>query len=279
VIHYLRVIRPLVDSRQPLHRPAVRRSPGVIRKRAIFASLDLNLIGDQESLARLLQLMQRQHRTVIFGIATGRCLDDALATLKRHAIPLPDVLISAQGAEIHYAPDLLPARGWQRHIDHLWSPQRVLEILATLPGLKMQPRRHQGPYKISYFIDPEVTSPQDVRSLLLRNEQTVNAVFSFGQFLDILPIRTSKGLALRWCAEHLGFPLKNTLVAGVTGADADMLRGNTLATVVDNRHLTELSGLEESDTLYFASASYAAGILEAIEHYRFFADDSGENGA
>jgi sucrose-phosphate synthase len=278
VKHYLRVIRPLVDSRQPLHRPDVRRRPGVIRKRAIFASLDLNLIGDQESLARLLQLMQRQHRTVIFGIATGRCLDDALATLKRYAIPLPDVLISAQGAEIHYAPDLLPARGWQRHIDHLWSPQRVLEILAALPGLKMQPRRHQGPCKISYFIDPEVTSPQDVRSLLLRNEQTVNAVFSFGQFLDILPIRASKGLALRWCAEHLGFPLKNTLVAGVTGADADMLRGNTLATVVDNRHLTELSSLEGSDTLYFSSAGYAAGILEAIEHYRFFADDSGETG-
>lgn len=273
VKHYLRVVRPLVEHHQPLHRPSVRRRAGVIRDKAIFTSLDLNLIGDQESLRRLLQLMRQQHKSVIFGIATGRCLDDALATLKRHAIPLPDVLISAQGSEMHYAPDLLPARGWQRHIDHLWSPQQVLEILAAFPGLKMQPRSHQAPFKISYYIDPLITSPQDVRSALLRNEQTVNTVFSFGQFLDILPIRASKGLALRWCAEHLGFPLKNTLVAGVTGADADMLRGNTMATVVDNRHLTELSDLERSDNIYFSTSEYAAGILEAIEHYRFFNED------
>lgn len=273
VKNYLRVIRPLVEHHQPLAPPAARRRPGFLRKKAIFTSLDLNLVGDRESLGKLLQLMHRQHKTVIFGIATGRCLDDALATLKRHAIPLPDVLITGQGSEMHYTPDLLPARNWQRHIDHLWSPQPILEILADFPGLKMQPRQNQGPFKISYYIDPEVTPPHEVRSALLRNEQTVNAIFSFGQFLDILPIRASKGLALRWCAEHLGFPLKNTLVAGVTGADADMLRGNTLATVVDNRHHTELSELEKVDDIYFSGSSFAAGILEAIEHYRFFDEE------
>ncbi len=92
---------------------------------------------------------------------------------------------------------------------------------------------------------------------------------SFEQYLDVLPVRASKGLALRWCAEHLEFPLENTLVAGVTGADADMLRGNTLGTVVDSRHIMELSGLVSVDNIYFAKASHAEGILEAMEHYGF----------
>ncbi|MDP2695629.1 MAG: HAD family hydrolase, partial [Gallionella sp.] len=97
-------------------------------------------------------------------------------------------------------------------------------------------------------------------------------------FLDVLPVRASKGLALRWCAEQLGFPLENTLVAGVTGADADMLRGNTLGTVVDNRHLAELSGLATADKIYFSTRPHAAGILEALEYYKFFANGE-DNGA
>ena len=106
---------------------------------------------------------------------------------------------------------------------------------------------------------------------MLRNEQAVNAVFSFGQFLDVVPVRASKGLALRWCAEQLGFPLENTLVAGVTGADADMLRGNTLGAVVDDHHLAELSDLADIENIYFSKKHHAAGILEAIDHYKFFA--------
>ena len=89
---------------------------------------------------------------------------------------------------------------------------------------------------------------------MLRNEQAVNVIFSFGQFLDVLPVRASKGLALRWCAEQFGFPLEKTLVAGVTGADADMLRGNTLGVVVDNRHLDELSDLATSRRSIFQNS-------------------------
>jgi sucrose-phosphate synthase len=49
-----------------------------------------------------------------------------------------------------------------------------------------------------------------------------------------------------------------------------MMRGNTLAVVVANRHHEELSQLIDTEGIYFAEAPYAAGIMEAIEHYRFF---------
>lgn len=270
---YLTVIRPLVEKTEPLSRMDMNRRPGVYRKRAIFTSLDLNLIGDRESLSLLLQNMHAHHKSIIFGIATGRRLDDALNTLRQYNIPQPDVLISGQGTEIHYAPNLTRDAVWERHINHLWNPHEVHDILKSIPGLVMQPKIHQSTFKISYYIDPAVVGMQEIRQALLRNEQAVNLVFSFGQFLDVLPVRASKGLALRWCAEQLGFPLGNTLVAGVTGADADMLRGNTLGVVVDNRYLAELSDLTSNDNIYFANKQHAAGILEAMDHYEFFAEE------
>ncbi len=270
---YLEVIYPLVEKTERISRMELSRRSGLLRDRALFTSLDLNLTGDQKSLSKFLQTMQAHRKAIIFGIATGRRLNDALTTLRLYNIPQPDVLISGQGSEIHYAPNLTEDTVWAHHINHLWNPQAVRDILKENPGLKMQPQKQQSDFKISYYIDPNVTSVQDIRQTLLRNEQTVNVIFSFGQFLDVLPVRASKGLALRWCAEQLGFPLENTLVTGVTGADADMLRGNTLGAVIDNRHHEELSDLSNIDKIYFTKKNYAAGILEATKYYELFAEE------
>ncbi|MBK6998825.1 MAG: glycosyltransferase [Rhodoferax sp.] len=272
---YLSVIRPLVEKTEPLNRMNLQRRVGVFRERVIFTSLDENLIGDPVSLAQFLQTMQTYRKSIIFGIATGRILDDALATLKRHHIAQPDVLITGQGTQIYYAPNLTEDVVWLRHIDHQWNRAAVYDLLKDLPGLRIQPKACQSSMKLSYFIDPTVANVSEIRQLLLRNEQAVNVIFSFGQFLDVLPVRASKGLALRWCAEQFGFPLEKALVAGVTGADADMLRGNTLGVVVDNRHLSELSDLANIENIYFSKQQHAAGILEAMQHYHFISDDHG----
>jgi sucrose-phosphate synthase len=272
---YLNVVRPLVDKTAPLARMAPIRRRGISRKQALFAELDLSLIGDESALARLMQTLHAHRKTVLFGISTGRRLNNALATLRKHKIPQPDVLISGQGTEIHYAPNLTQDAIWERHINHLWDPRAVSETLREIPGLALQPKIHQSPFKISYYIDTTVISGQQVRQLLQHNEQAVNVLVSFGQYLDVLPLRASKGLALRWCSEQLDFPLESTLVAGVTGADADMLRGNTLGTVVDNRHITELSDLANIEGIHFSEASFAAGILDAMAHYGFPAQEEG----
>jgi sucrose-phosphate synthase len=269
---YIAVVRPLVEKTEPVLRSSMSRRPEVYRNRAIFTSIDLNLIGDQEGLAEFLQTMHAHRKTTIFGIATGRRLDDTLAKLRQYNIPKPDVLVTGQGTEIHYAPNLTRSFTWERHINHLWNPQAIRDILAEIPGLELQPKIHQSVFKISYYVDHSIANIKEIRQALLRNEQAVNAIFSFGQFLDVVPVRASKGLALRWCAEQLGFALENTLVSGVTGADADMLRGNTLGVVVDNNHLSELSDLNDIDNIYFAKKQHASGILEAIEHYGFFSD-------
>ncbi len=269
---YLKVIRPLAEKSEPVAAISGKRRPGLFRNRAIFTSIDLNLIGDPEALAEFLRIMQENRKTTLFGIATGRRLDDALSKLRQYNIPKPDVLITDQGTEIFYAPDLTRSEGWRRHINYRWNPQAVKEILAEPPGLLLQPKSSQSAFKISYYVDHAVANAQEIRQTLLRNEQAVNAVFSFGQYLDVVPVRASKGLALRWCAEQLGFALENTLVCGATAADADMLLGNTLGAVVASQHRAELAELAGIDSIYFAQRQHAAGILEAIARYDFFAD-------
>jgi sucrose-phosphate synthase len=97
-------------------------------------------------------------------------------------------------------------------------------------------------------------------------------VLAFGQYLDVVPARASKGFALRWFAEMWGIPLEHILAAGGSGADEDMMRGNTKSVVVANRHHEELSELTDIEHIYFADKPFAAGILQAIVHYDFFRD-------
>ena len=267
---YLQVIRSLVEKSEPVGRLQPKRRAVTYRNAAVFTDLDQNLLGDRESLAAFLDIMQQHRRQISFGIVTGRRLDSALKALREHAIPLPDVLISSLGTEIHYAPNLTRDIVWSRHINHQWQRDEVVRILTEMPGLIMQPKQCQNPFKASYYIDPAVAPDiHAIKKSLLKQEQTVNAIFSFGQFLDILPCRASKGFALRWTAGQLGIPLENILVAGGSGADEDMMRGNTLAVVVGNRHHEELSDLAAIERIYFAKQNYAAGIIEAMEHYRF----------
>ena len=57
-----------------------------------------------------------------------------------------------------------------------------------------------------------------------------------------------------------------------SGNDLEMLVGDTMAVVVGN-HKPELEELRGRDRVYFASASFAGGILEGIGHYRFATED------
>ena len=267
---YLDVIRPIVEQTEPLQRMSLKRRPGLYRSKALFTDLDQNLLGDREALEALLRLMREHQKQISFGLATGRRIDSALSTLRQYRIPQPDVLITSLGTEIHYAPNLTKDMAWSRHIDHLWSPGAVRELLDELPGLKRQEKVHQGSFKLSYYIDPAIAPDMHaIKQHLLQHDQSVNAFFSFGQYLDIVPVRASKGLALRWCAEQLDIPLENILAAGGSGADEDMMLGNTMAVVVANRHHEELS-MADTERIYFAEKGYAAGIIEAIDHYRFF---------
>ncbi len=268
---YLAAIQPLTQASEAPESRTLNRRAKLYHDRAIFSDLDQNLLANASSLKRFNEVIHENRKCATFGIATGRRLDSALKEMKRFQIPLPDVLISSLGTEIHYAPNLTHDTAWAEHIDHMWNPRAIRRLMKELPGIKPQPKTEQGIFKISYYIDPEIAPDiDDINRMFHQHEIAVNVFLSFGQFLDIIPARASKGFALRWFADQWGVPLEHILVAGGSGADEDMMRGNTLAVVVANRHEEELSDLMDVERVYFAQQPYAAGILEAIDHYDFF---------
>ena len=270
---YLKLIRPVVDKSEPLTRMELKRRPMLYHDRALFTDLDQNLLGNPNSLKEFVRVIQENRRCTTFGIATGRRLDSALKVLRQYHIPLPDVLITSLGTEIYYMPNLTSDTAWSYHIDHMWKRRAVMRVLNELPGLKMQEKPEQSRYKISYYYDPAIAPDiNEIIHLLHQYDQSVNVVLAFGQYLDVVPARASKGFALRWFAEMWGIPLEHILAAGGSGADEGMMRGNTKSVVVANRHHEELSELTDIDSIYFADKPYAAGILQAIEHYDFFRD-------
>ncbi|PKM10673.1 MAG: HAD family hydrolase [Gammaproteobacteria bacterium HGW-Gammaproteobacteria-3] len=268
---YLGKLAPLLE--QPSSLPKIHRNYDSLRYRnhAIFTDIDQSLLGSEEGVVQFARYLQSKRKSVFFGIATGRRLDSALAILKKNGLPTPDVLMTSLGTEIYYAPQLTADTAWSRHIDHHWQPNAIKRILAEVPGLTLQAKSEQSRFKISYHYDPtQAPSPDEIIALLRQEEQAVNAHQAFGQFFDIVPTRASKGQALRYFAQQWNIPLERILVAGGSGADEDMMQGNTLAVVVANRHREELSQLTEPERIYFAQKPYALGILEAIEHYDLF---------
>lgn len=268
---YIDIVKPVIDKTEPVIRLDLQRRSRLYRNRAIFSDLDQSLLGEPSLLPDFIQALKDNARCSSFGIATGRRLDSALKLIKQHKLPFPDALFTSLGTEIYYGQYLTRDTAWDDHIDYLWRPNKVQAIMSEIPGIRLQKKIEQSRYKISYFYNPQ-KAPEinEIKKILLQRDQAVNAVVSFGQYLDIVPVRASKGLALRWYAEQWDIPLDHILVAGGSGADEDMIRGNTLAVVVANRHDEELSELIDLERVYYTKSPYAAGILDAIKYYDFF---------
>ncbi len=241
-----------------------------IADRILVCEIDNTLVGDQEALHTLMARLRQCDEAICFGIATGRCLESAIAVLEEWQIPMPDLLVTSVGSEIYHGPQVVTDTNWQRHISYRWRPAGVQDALKEIPGLSIQPPEVQGYYKISYFVDESKTpSIREIVRFLRQRNLPVKAIYSHSMYLDLVPLRASKGDALRYCALKWGLPISQFYVAGSCGNDESMLAGNTQAIVVGN-YSEELEKLRDRPQIYFAAGSSAWGILEGLEHYGFF---------
>ncbi|MFL9709651.1 HAD-IIB family hydrolase [Methylobacillus sp. Pita1] len=236
---------------------------------ALISDIDNTLLGDRRSLRQLVNWLKERKGKFAFGIATGRTIDSAVDILKQWQVPVPEVLITSVGSEIHYGARLIPDTGWANHIRHKWRRDALEEAMKDFPGLTLQSQENQREFKLSYIADPDKMLPVEEINRRLRDQQLfAQLIYSHNEFLDLLPIRASKGHAIRYLAYKWGVPVRHFLVAGDSGNDHEMLVGDTLGVVVGN-HSEELDELRGMEQVYFAQGRYAAGILEGIAHYRF----------
>ncbi len=270
--NYIKEVKKILrgrKSRNISQRLRTRKLP--ISDRVLVCDVDNTLVGDDASLKILIDRLKSGKQRVGFGIATGRYLQSTLTTLKKWGVKEPDFFITSVGTEIYYnGSRLIEDTAWTKHINYRWSPEQVIKIMRTFKGIKLQAKEEQRPFKISYFFDPQKAPPiKNVVRALRKKDLHVNVIYSHGMYLDILPIRASKGLAVRYLGTKWGFAPERILVAGDAGSDEDMLSGETLGIVVNN-HSPELNKLRGRERIYFANKEYAAGILEGMDHYDFF---------
>lgn len=264
--HYLRELGRISRRRQR-SKASKSRLPTV--DRMLICDIDNTLIGDRGALARLVKVIEAAGHSLAFGIATGRRLDSAVRILKEWGAPVPDLLITAVGSEVHYGANPQADHEWSQHIDFRWDREAIFETLRELPGLRLQPASEQRRHKVSYYADPtRMPGVPAIRRALRRRGVHVNVIYSHQAYIDILPIRASKGLAVRFVADRWGLSMDHVLVAGDSGNDEEMLIGHSLGVVVGN-HSPELEHLKGRKRVYFARDAHAAGVLEGIEHYRF----------
>jgi sucrose-phosphate synthase len=121
--------------------------------RIIVTDLDNTLTGDDAALADFIELL-RTHPQIGFGVATGRCLNDALQLIEHLRLPKPDVLDTDVGTQLHYGENLTPDLSWRKQIGYAWKPDQVRQLLDAQPGLVLQPAENLSEFKISYEIDP-----------------------------------------------------------------------------------------------------------------------------
>lgn len=236
--------------------------------RLLISDLEDTLLGDAAALVRLLELLAA-HPGLCWGVATGRCLDQTIALLKKHAVPLPDILICAGGTELYYGPHCAADHGWQQHIAYRWRPEQVRGELSHLAGLSLREAEAQRPFKISYaWTTGESDLPARVHQCLSRKKLRYNLSPPADHHLDVLPYRASRGKALRYLSYKWDIPLRHIMACGSSGWEAEMLRGDTCGVVTGNYSggLEELRGIRGC---YFSDQPYAAGILDGIRHYDF----------
>ena len=238
-------------------------------KRLLISDIDNTLIGDDAAMRELFDLLEKHRSELAWGVATGRSLEMTIDAMTEYDFPTPDILICSVGTEIYYGPDFRIDKGWQKHISYQWKPELIKRLLNALDFLVPQKAEGQRSHKISYFLEEKEGRLKRLQKILQDARIRCQVIFSHGQFLDILPLRASKGKAVEYLCYKYEISPRQLMVAGDSGNDEDMLRGNHRALVVAN-HTQELASLKRQQDVYFSSKEYAAGIIDGLRYFGFF---------
>ncbi|HHD63296.1 MAG TPA: HAD-IIB family hydrolase, partial [Desulfobulbaceae bacterium] len=236
--------------------------------RLMISDIDNTLIGDNKSMRELFALLESHRDTLAWGVSTGRSLELTIEAITEYNIPTPDIIICSVGTEIYYGPDLRMDKGWQNHISYQWRPEEIKEVLGDIDFLTFQESEGQRSHKISYYMADDYDYLFWVYYKLEEAGLQCRVIYSHGQFLDIVPVRASKGKAIDYLSYKYEFSPLHVMVAGDSGNDEDMLSGKARGLVVGN-YSEELEKLKDRPNIYFSPRKYAAGIIDGLNHYGF----------
>ncbi len=250
---------------------------GVLTQLSLFVTdLDRTLVGNDESLARLNRLLDRERQSSGTKIvyATGRSRDSYHDLRTTQQLLTPDALIAAVGTEIYIGDSTQPDPEWVARLSLNWHRDLIVGIASHFADLELQPATEQRPFKVSYYLSTSVVAavlPQ-LQELCKQQQLDVEIIYSGNKDLDILPSGGDKGTAVQFLRERWQIAAAQTVVCGDSGNDISLFKyGDERGIIVGNAQ-SELRLWHELHPIahhYLAVAGYAEGILEGLQYFRF----------
>ncbi len=202
------------------------------------------------------------HLRIPWVAATGRTARSALGELDRRRLPRPNWLACDVGSSVYrLTPDGV-------HRDEEWAarptnfdPVRLAELIEPFD---LEEQGLQSPRKLSFFAGPAQAA--EIESALPAGLAEV--IFSHGEYLDLIPIGSTKGDAARWIAATYGIGPHETIGIGDSGNDAGLLRLVGMPAVVANADGDLLRSVEGREDVFRCTHEFGLGVIEATEHYR-----------
>ncbi|MFM1842466.1 MAG: hypothetical protein RLZZ490_1202 [Cyanobacteriota bacterium] len=236
----------------------------------LISDLDNTWVGDQRALEKLQQHLADRRDSVYLVYATGRSFASAKALQQEVGLLEPNYWVTAVGSEIYDETGLDQA--WADYLSVNWQRDTVQAIADQYPQLTPQGPLDQNPWKISYYFDPDADPMviETIKDHLRKTNLSVQVVFSSGKDVDFLPQRSNKGNATRYLQQRLQLSGAKTLVCGDSGNDISLFETDSRGGIVNNAQPELLAWYQKyaDNRHYLAQSGYAAGILEAIAHFK-----------
>jgi sucrose-6F-phosphate phosphohydrolase len=259
----------------------------------LCTDLDRTLIpnGKQDESPHAMERFKRlvDCAEVTLAYVTGRhraLIEQAIA---EYDLPLPNFAIADVGTTIYR----IDQAGWSQSDE--WDAQiapdwqglthdELYRLLSVFPMLRLQEKEKQNRHKLSFYVPLETDAKrllQEMDQRLKYSDIRANLIWSIDEkaalgLLDVLPVSANKLHAIRFLMQQQGFGHENTVFAGDSGNDLDVLLSSIPAVLVANADEEVRRQAEQAhkDTLYIAeggylgmNGNYSAGILEGIAHY------------
>lgn len=238
------------------------------------------------------RLCRRDEVTLVY--VSGRNKKLVEKAINCYRLPGPALVITDVGTKIYdlRSGEWSTLHEWEKEIAPDWcgiTSGDLRRLFQDIKGLQLQEREKQNIYKLSYYFSlhqdqrklTEIMQPLlDERKLKASLTWSVDDPAGIG-LLDITPRSATKLHAIEFIRQGLGFSLEDTIFAGDSGNDLQVLispiQSILVANATDAVREEALLGAEKSgtmDTIYFAkgnafgNGNYSTGIIEGIIHYK-----------
>ena len=268
------------------------------KKILICSDLDRTLIPNgyqkESAPARAVFRELAKHSGIYLAYVSGRDKKLILDAIDEFHLPVPDYAIGDVGTTLYRVIDgrwQLSDR-WSAEIGQDWkefSREELTGFLEDLSEIRLQEPEKQNRYKLSFYLNLNVDYQQTIkkiRIILAQKNVRASVIWSVDEItarglLDIIPARANKLHAIQFLMQLEEFSADQTVFAGDSGNDLDVLTSGLQAILVKNatdevrqEAIRRLAGKQIVDYLYLArgnfcgmNGNYASGLLEGLVHY------------